>query len=212
MIIISHRGLWSNASEKNSPLAFQRSFELGFGTETDIRDYLGDLVISHDIANSSSMPFDEFLNLYVSYSRNLPLALNIKADGLQKKLLNSLDRFKIHNYFVFDMSVPDACGYINLGMKTFTRQSEFEAEPVLYESTQGIWLDEFRNHWINRNIIEHHMQQYKDICIVSPELHMRPKDLEWAHYCEISRTLGGMKNVMLCTDFPEEANRVFNGH
>ena len=49
MEIISHRGLWNNTREKNSTQAFKRSFGFKIGTETDIRDYRGELVISHDI-------------------------------------------------------------------------------------------------------------------------------------------------------------------
>lgn len=35
MIILSHRGYWKETHEKNLPIAFERSFSLGFGTETD---------------------------------------------------------------------------------------------------------------------------------------------------------------------------------
>ena len=45
MKIISHHGFWHIPSEKNTETAFCRSFELGFGTETDVRDSLGALVI-----------------------------------------------------------------------------------------------------------------------------------------------------------------------
>ncbi len=38
MIILSHRGYWKEVSEKNKPIAFERSFSLGLGTETYIRD------------------------------------------------------------------------------------------------------------------------------------------------------------------------------
>ena len=38
MIIISHRGYWKDAAEKNRPVAFARSFDLGYGTETDVRE------------------------------------------------------------------------------------------------------------------------------------------------------------------------------
>jgi len=41
MLVISHRGYWKELAEKNRPIAFERSFALGFGTETDIRDYKG---------------------------------------------------------------------------------------------------------------------------------------------------------------------------
>jgi nucleoside-diphosphate-sugar epimerase len=49
MNIISHRGFWLKDEEKNTIQAFERSFEFGFGTETDIRDYKGELVISYDM-------------------------------------------------------------------------------------------------------------------------------------------------------------------
>ena len=52
--------------EKNSSTAFDRSFSLNFGTETDIRDFNGDLVISHDIANKTCLTLTEFLKIYKS--------------------------------------------------------------------------------------------------------------------------------------------------
>jgi glycerophosphoryl diester phosphodiesterase len=45
MKIMSHRGYWRGEDEKNTTTAFSRSFDLGFGTETDVRDALGQLVI-----------------------------------------------------------------------------------------------------------------------------------------------------------------------
>ena len=64
MEIISHRGLWNNLNEKNTNIAFHSSFKNKFGTETDIRDYNGNLVISHDIADANSLKFEEFINRY----------------------------------------------------------------------------------------------------------------------------------------------------
>ncbi|HDG1702299.1 TPA: hypothetical protein PFE33_004667, partial [Kluyvera ascorbata] len=50
--------------EKNTQTAFERSFSLGFGTETDIRDFGGELVISHDIADQNCISFKKFISLY----------------------------------------------------------------------------------------------------------------------------------------------------
>ncbi len=113
MEIISHRGYWKEINEKNTNTAFERSFSLNFGTETDLRDYMGNLVISHDIANSNCIIADEFFLIYRRYAyQHLTLALNIKADGLQNELLKLLELHNIHNYFVFDMAIPDTIGYI----------------------------------------------------------------------------------------------------
>ena len=64
MEIISHRGYWFKNSEKNSDLAFRRSFSLNFGTETDIRDFDGELVISHDVANKNCITVEHFFQIY----------------------------------------------------------------------------------------------------------------------------------------------------
>lgn len=209
MIILSHRGYWQQPEEKNAELAFIRSFQLGFGTETDIRDRNLDLVIAHDPADEDNLTLDCFFELYMSFDNNLPLALNIKADGLQLRLKKFIDLFNLKNYFVFDMSVPDALGYLKFGIKTFTRQSEYEVAPNFYEQAAGVWLDEFHQHWINETIIAQHIQFEKQICIVSPELHRRTYASEWQHYKEIEQRLG-INNLMLCTDFPETAQSFFN--
>jgi glycerophosphoryl diester phosphodiesterase len=209
MIILSHRGYWRNPEEKNSDRAFIRSFQLGFGTETDIRDKNQDLVIAHDPAGEDNMTLSNFFDLYNQFDTNPLLALNIKADGLQLLLKQLIDKHNINNYFVFDMSVPDALGYLKHGLKTFTRQSEYEPQPNFYEQASGVWLDEFHQHWINETTIAQHIQSEKQICIVSPELHRRTYDSEWQHYKEIEQRLG-INNLMLCTDFPETAQSFFN--
>lgn len=128
--ILSHRGYWKEANEKNLPIAFEQSFSIGFGTETDIRDYKGELVISHDIADKKCISVKE---IYTKHDSTLPLALNIKADGLQIKLKELLQKYKIKNYFVFDMSVPDGLQYLKHNIKSFTRESEYEKVPSFYD-------------------------------------------------------------------------------
>src|SRR5215210_1877181 len=100
MQIISHRGYWKVDSEKNTSIAFNRSFSLNFGTETDLRDYSGRLVISHDIPGSDCLLVEDLFLLYKHYTGDrLPLALNIKADGLQFHLQTLLEQYNIQDYF-----------------------------------------------------------------------------------------------------------------
>jgi len=209
MKILSHRGYWKEVNEKNRPISFERSFSLGFGTETDIRDYKGKLVISHDIADEKCISVKELFEIYNRYDNTLPLALNIKADGLQATLKELLEEYKITNYFVFDMSVPDGLGYLKQNIKAFTRESEYETVPSFYDEACGIWLDEFQGHWITKEVIEKHIKNDKQICIVSPDLHKREYKKEWQHYKEIEKELG-VSNIMICTDYPEEAKEFFN--
>lgn len=209
-MILSHRGFWKTPKEKNKPVAFERSFSLGFGTETDIRDYCGELVISHDIPDSKSLPLKAFFSLYSKFSKELPLALNIKSDGLQKKLLEQLNYFEITNYFVFDMSVPDTIVYNQFEMRTYSRQSEYENSPSLYNQAIGIWMDEFEENWISKSIIENHIFNNKQVCIVSPELHGKEFLKRWGKYKEITNIYVD-KKVHLCTDEPVTAKDFFNG-
>jgi len=209
LIILSHRGYWLGAAEKNTLQAFNRSFSLGFGAETDIRDFNGQLVISHDPANPESLTLEEFLKLYLQYPTQPILALNIKADGLQDSLQTQLKLFRVENYFVFDMAVPDSLLYLKLGMNTYTRQSEYELVPAYYEKAHGIWLDEFDGHWLTNEVIEQHLSNGKAACIVSPELHKRPYEKEWQHYRDLEKKIG-KDSLMLCTDLPEYAKEFFN--
>ncbi len=209
MLVLSHRGYWKKAEEKNTPVAFSRSFSLGFGTELDVRDYRGNLVVSHDIPDAMSMDLREFFVNYSKYDLNLCLAINVKADGLQSLLLNVLNEYQIENYFVFDMSVPDAMLYLDHQLKVFTRESEFEVEPSFYELADGVWMDEFRAPWITPQKIKHHLNNGKKVCIVSPELHQMDHLSRWKDYKSMSRNLA-KSEIMICTDFPEEARRYFS--
>jgi hypothetical protein len=209
MVILSHRGYWKTKSEKNKEIAFERSFSLGFGTETDIRDFHGQLVISHDIADGTSMPLEDFFRIYNQYDPTLPLALNVKADGLQLQLQALLARYDIKNYFLFDMSVPDALISHEYNLKTFTRESEYECEPAFYEKAEGIWMDEFHARWIDYSTIAVHLEKKKKVCIVSPELHGRNYICEWKEYKAFLASLKS-PDLMICTDIPEEARRFFN--
>ncbi|ADD69438.1 conserved hypothetical protein [Denitrovibrio acetiphilus DSM 12809] len=210
MIVLSHRGYWKDTHEKNTPIAFKRSFELGFGTETDFRDLDGELVISHDMPRKGDcISAKEFFDIYSEIGKGLPLALNIKADGLQQKLMDLLSEYSVTNYFVFDMSLPDSLQYIKYDIIAFTRQSEYELDPAFYDKAAGVWMDEFHGHWIDEAKIKQHINAEKQVCIVSPDLHKRDYQAEWREYKEIDKKLDSEK-LMICTDYPEEARLHFN--
>lgn len=207
MQILSHRGFWKTKEEQNSATAFRRSFENGFGVETDVRDFNKELFISHDVPDGSQMKLDEFFEIYNSYKSKPYLALNIKADGLQKKLFDAINKFDIKHYFVFDMSIPDLIGYLKQNFKCFTRQSEYEDLP-LYRKSQGVWMDCFESDWIEKDDVIRHLNNKKKICIVSPELHKRDYDLAWHRYIKFG--LKDDPNFMICTDFPDKFQLLLN--
>lgn len=200
MQVISHRGYWLDKSERNLASAFQRSFDKGYGTETDVRDLAGTLVISHDMPGGKELSLDDLLD--IMDGRNLPLAINIKADGLAQALKTKFEERGHQNWFTFDMSVPDMRSYLQAELPTFTRMSEVEPVPVWLDQAAGIWLDSFNGDWFDTDQLAELLHSGKQVCVVSPELHGRDPHSLWRQL----RELKDAANLMICTDIPEQFN------
>jgi hypothetical protein len=153
------------------------------------------------------MTLTDFFNSYNSNENKLPLALNIKADGLQNMLLRQLKAHSIHNYFVFDMSIPDTIMYLNKGMNVFIRQSEYERGDSFYKRASGIWLDAFEGPWYTEELVKKHLNNGKKVAIVSSELHNREYLKHWTLLK--SWNILNDDNLILCTDLPEKAIKFF---
>jgi len=210
MNILAHRGYWLKPEEKNSAIAFERALKFGFGIETDLRDAEGEVVISHDMPSGGEMKVQDFLDMCVSYPIGRPLALNIKSDGLRLVLKQYLKQRGIaeSEYFVFDMSFPDAMSYIAAGLPAYTRISEYETSPLWLAQMRGVWVDAFHSEWYVEKDLSALLRKGKQICIVSPELHGRPHMPLWKNLkkwkLHISHQVG------LCTDFPMLAREFFS--
>ena len=212
MRICAHRGWWMKASEKNTLVAFRRALDAGFGFETDIRDFNGQLVISHDISDADCPLLEEVLRLVTLRDVSQPIALNIKADGLQVLLGDILRQFQLADVFVFDMSVPDALVYLTQRdatdrplYKVFTRFSEYEPQPAFLQQADGVWLDGLKDLRLTSARIEHFAAR-KAVCVVSPELHGRDHLDAW-ETCK--RAPSFMARGILCTDYPAKAEDYF---
>ena len=200
-MILAHRGYWKKEEEKNTKEAFKKAFDCGFGVETDLRDIKGEIVISHDMPKGNEMTFEEVLALLDG--RNLPLALNIKADGMAFKIKKLLEKYNHTNYFTFDMSIPEMVVQHKMGLNVFTGISDIVPNPIMYKEAQGVWLDCFYSDWFSKKEIKEILDAGKKVCIVSPDLHKREYKNVWARYKDV-------KGIMLCTDFPDEAKEYFN--
>ena len=207
MIILSHRGYWKELSERNQRVAFERSFNMGFGTETDLRDSMGKIVISHDMPTGDEITFEEVLQ--IMDGRNLPLALNIKADGQAEIIIELLKKYKHTNYFAFDMSIPDMLIQIRRGIRVFTGLSDILPTPVMMDEVDGIWLDCFNGDWYGPEILDDLINKGKFVCIVSADLHKRETKTQW-EIIKGCKTIGDNR-LMLCTDYPEKAKEYFYG-
>ena len=206
--IIAHRGLWTRPEEKNTEAAFENALSQEFGIETDFRDMLGDLVVSHDPPTQNAMSVKRLTDCYLLNSANALMALNIKSDGLHELMAKFAAHSKLKNYFVFDMSIPDTLGYIKKGIPFYSRVSEYEIAPVFLEQAEGIWLDCFKSDWYDADLLRRYLNMGKAIAIVSPELHQRPHAEIWNLVKKNKFHLNSMMSI--CTDFPVEAREFFN--
>ena len=199
--VIAHRGWWKAENEKNTKTAFERAFDCGFGVETDLRDIKGEIVISHNMPQGNEMSFEDLLKLLDG--RALTLALNIKADGMADEIKRLLEKYKVLKYFTFDMSIPEMVYQHKTGLNVFTGLSDIVPEPIMYKQAKGVWLDCFNSDWFGELEIQNILNQDKKVCIVSPDLHKREYKSVWKKY-------KNMNGIMLCTDYPQEAEEYFN--
>lgn len=199
MEIISHRGYWLEPAEKNSRAAFERTLKAGFGTETDVRDLAGVLVVSHDPPTGGEMAWSELVAMFEG--SGLPLAVNVKSDGLAPQLVQAFAE-SATPWFAFDMSGPQTVVFARQGLPFYTRHSDVEPEPILYAEAAGVWLDAFTNEqWIRPEVVRRHLDAGKAVCVVSSELHGRDPAALWDRLAGLT----GEGRVTLCTDRPEDA-------
>ncbi|WP_424360153.1 hypothetical protein [Methylocystis parvus] len=208
--ILAHRGFWTAPSEKNAAVALERAFAAGFGVETDIRDLDGVLVVSHDPPRRRSAPMtaEALFELYLRMGAPGWLALNVKADGLASQIGSLLARYAIDAAFVFDMSAPDMRAYLAMDIPVFTRRSDAEPVPTYYGKCAGVWMDCFGIAHSPADWSRQALSDGKRVALVSPELHGRPHLAAWAEWREALHP-HSEANVMICTDYPEEAAAFF---
>ena len=196
--IFAHRGLWKSREDQNSKESLNLAFKSGFAVETDVRDYMGTLVISHDPLKSA-----ESVN-ELKLSVNQRFALNIKEDGLISHFQNKRDIILASSSFLFDGSMPQMYMIKKLGIPHALRISEFESE-IPWES-QYLWIDGFESDWWMQNSqVISYLSKYHCI-FVSPELHGRKyaRAFDWFANLKDSQEY----KFSVCTDHPTELSRL----
>lgn len=207
--ILAHRGLWTRREQRNTRAALAGGLAAGFGLETDLRDFGSRIVVSHDPPGGDALTLATLLDDYVRQGSQGVLALNIKADGLAQAVRLLLAEYEIDRYFVFDMSLPDTLHYAKAGIPFYTRASEYEPEPALYDRAAGVWLDAFEGLWYGRELIEQHTAAGKNVCVVSPELHGRDPQPSWRMLEQLSPN--ALARLLVCTDHPHEFQSDYEG-
>jgi hypothetical protein len=198
--ILAHRGVWKHEIDQNSSKALQEAFLNGFGVETDFRDNLGSLVISHDVSIESE-PFDfHFFNLSNRF------AINLKSDGLLNFFVPYIEVLIESKSFVFDASIPEIVKYRKSGIPLALRLSEYEKE--LPWRSDYVWVDAFDSDWWMNDESIHKLMGVSHLIFVSPELHGR--DYRRAYDWFVKERKKGNLDFSVCTDHPSELKSAYH--
>jgi len=192
-LIYAHRGVWTSPDQQNSPSSIETAHKLGFGIETDFRSHNNQLVVSHDpYIDKEILDLDEF------NFQDIPVAMNLKEDGLSGQYRDFLEINQNQFSFVFDGSIPEMAKIRDTGLPHALRLSEYEKE--LPWETSFIWVDAFMGEWWlgSQEIVD--LQQEHFLVFVSPELHGRNFETAWQYFRRITHE--NSKKFGICTDFP----------
>jgi hypothetical protein len=200
-LIYAHRGMWQTPDQQNSIQAIEDSRIHGFGVETDFRSNNHSLVVSHDpCGDSGLLAVDE-----IDFSE-IPVAMNIKEDGLLNQYQSFLKKYPNKHTFLFDGSIPEMVKIKEKGLPHALRLSEYETE--LPWEPQFLWIDGFySNWWINSKRIFSLLEKHF-VVFVSPELHKREFESAWEFFNVLESKQ--IARFGICTDYPGELKAKFN--
>jgi len=149
-----------------------------YGVEIDVRAYKKELILNHE-------PFQKGDNLreYLKNCKHRFIAFNIKEAGIEQKVINLAEKYKVKDYFLLDVEFPF--------IYQATRNNKFrkiasrfsEAEPIEMSLAQKKYLDWV---WVDTNtqlpLNSKFYKQLKDagfkLCLVCPERWGRPEDID----------------------------------
>ena len=147
-----------------------------YGIEIDVRDYKNQLILSHN-------PFKKGENLerFLKKYEHGTLIVNIKSEFIEFKILKLLKKYKIKKFFFLDSSYPVIISLIKKKIYNFAiRVSDYESfENVIKIKPycKWIWLEIFKNIKITKSQKNFIKKNKIKICLVSPELHNKPQNL-----------------------------------
>ena len=183
MLIIEHR---KNTIEELK--AVPRSN----GVEIDIRSYGDRLVLHHD-PFCTGTDFEEWLE---HYNQSF-IILNIKEEGLERRVQALVEQKGVRNYFYLDLSFPFIVKLVNAGQKNIAvRFSEYESIDTclsLAGKVEWVWVDCFSLFPLNKEVHRELSKHFK-ICLVSPELVGREDGIH-----SMQQDIRGLKIDAVCT-------------
>ena len=147
-----------------------------YGIEIDVRDFNKDLILSHDPFKNGTK-LDRFLKHY----NHSTLIINIKSEYIESKVVRLLKKYQIKKYFFLDSTYPSIINqYKKKKFKFSIRVSDYESIENIYNfknKIKFIWFELFEKIYLNNKHLDFIKKNKIKICIVSPELHNKPGDI-----------------------------------
>lgn len=188
-------------SHRRNTLAQLRETPTHLGVEVDIRSAGDRLVIHHD-------PYVEGLDFeaWIAEYRHGTLILNTKEEGLEARLVESMRRRGIEDFFFLDQSFPFLVKWARQGeRRCAVRVSEFESIETaltLRGMVDWVWIDCFTRFPLDTAGARRLTDAGLRLCLGSPELHGHDPDVEIPRVAALARSLEITFDAV-CTKRPE---------
>ena len=174
-------------------------FSIADGIEFDIRDS-GDRIIVHHDAFGTPVEAQDFEDFLTFCPPEKFYIVNVKAEGIEFKVLQLLEAHNIKNFFFLDCSIPMIVRLGKQGEKRiavrFSEYESIETVRALKDFVSWIWIDVFTK--LPSQLVELDQIGLKT-CLVSPELQGQPEKLH--EYAEQLQTMN-IKLDAVCTKMP----------
>ena len=176
-MILAHRVNYMNAEIAAT------TFASCDGIEFDVRDSHGGLFVTHDAFSMEGQEFREFVTFLNPTKFYI---VNIKCEGIEDVVIETLENVGIRQFFLLDCSIPSI---IRLGKKgerrIAARFSEFESIQTvlcLKPFITWVWIDTFTCLPLSEQILNFFSSHELKTCLVSPELQKQPEKIsEYIH-------------------------------
>lgn len=188
-------------AHRRNTLAELRATDPMYGVEVDIRTEGRRLVIHHDpfVAGES---FEEWLDGY----RHGTLVLNVKEEGIEKRLTALAASRGIDDWFFLDQSFPFLVKSFTAGeRRCAVRVSEFESVETamtLAGKVDWVWVDCFTRFPLTREDASRLQGAGFKLCLVSPELQGRSPEAEIPVFASLLKNRG-IAAEAVCTKRPD---------
>ena len=154
-----------------------KKIQSNFGVEIDIRTYNNKLILNHE-------PFEDgnLLDDYLANFNHAFIILEIKEEGIEKKVIELCNKYKIKNYFLLSVSFPFMYILSKEGIsKMAARFSEFEDINTvlsLKNEVEWVWVDTFTKLPLDKNSFQKLKDANFKVCLVCPERWGRPQEIK----------------------------------